>query len=40
MQQLKSLGWEEGDIVDAVAHGARNSAADIVLNTFKVEQDF
>lgn len=40
IQQIKNLGWEEGDIVDAVTHGARNSAVDIVLNTFKVEQDF
>lgn len=40
MDELRSLGWSDGEIVDAVAHGARNVAVDIVFNTFKVENDF
>jgi alkylhydroperoxidase family enzyme len=38
--QLKKLGWNEADILDAVAHGARNVAVDIVFNTFQIENDF
>ena len=37
---LKKFGWSEGDVFDAVAHGARNVAADILFNTFQVENDF
>lgn len=36
---LKALGWQENEILDAVVHAARNLAADIVFNTFKIEQD-
>ncbi len=36
---LKALGWTESDILDAVVHAARNMAADIVFNTFKIERD-
>lgn len=36
---LRALGWHEADIFDAVAHGARNVAVDIIFNTFKVQQD-
>jgi len=39
IQELKRLGWEEKDILDATNHAARNLAADIVLNTFKVTRD-
>ena len=39
IQELKNLGWEEKDILDATNHAARNLAADIVLNTFKVISD-
>lgn len=39
IQSLKALGWEERDILDATNHAARNLAADIVLNTFKVTHD-
>ena len=38
--QLKKLGWSEGDIFDAVGHGARMLAADVIFNTFKIENDF
>ena len=38
--QLKQLGWSDGDILDAVGHGARMLAADVIFNTFKIENDF
>jgi uncharacterized peroxidase-related enzyme len=37
---LRTLGWTDLDIFDAVNHGARNVAADILFNTFKIENDF
>ena len=37
---LRSLGWQDGEIVDAVHHGARNMAVDVIFNTFKIENDF
>ena len=40
LDQLRALGWGDGDIMDAVYHGARNAAVDIVFNTFKIENDF
>lgn len=40
LDRLRALGWEDGDILDAVYHGARNVAADIMFNAFKVESDF
>jgi len=36
---LKALGWAESDMLDAVVHAARNMAADVVFNTFKIERD-
>lgn len=40
LDQLRALGWSDGDIVDAVYHGARNVAVDIVFNAFKIDNDF
>jgi AhpD family alkylhydroperoxidase len=40
VQALQTLGWEEGDILDATTHGAHHVARDILFNTFKVEKDF
>jgi uncharacterized peroxidase-related enzyme len=37
---LRRLGWSEQDIFDAVNHGARNVAVDILFNTFKIDNDF
>lgn len=34
------MGWTDSDLIDAVAHGARNTAVDILFNTFKIERDF
>ena len=40
LDRLRALGWRDSDILDAVHHGARNVAADIVFNTFKIDNDF
>jgi alkylhydroperoxidase family enzyme len=37
---LRALGWNDREIFDAVNHGARNVAVDILFNTFKIENDF
>lgn len=39
LDRLRAMGWEDGDILDAVYHGARNVAIDIMFNAFKVESD-
>ena len=40
VQALLALGWEQADILDATAHGARHVAIDTLFNTFKIELDF
>lgn len=40
LDQLRVLGWNDGNIMDAVYHGARNVAVDIVFNAFKIDNDF
>jgi uncharacterized peroxidase-related enzyme len=40
LDALRALGWTDRDMFDAVAHAARNVAADILFNTFKIERDF
>lgn len=39
LNALRALGWDDADILDAVQHGARMAAIDIILNTFDVESD-
>lgn len=39
LEQLRAHGWGDGDIMDAVHHGARNMAVDVVFNTFKIDND-
>ncbi|MBF0466071.1 MAG: hypothetical protein HQK88_14070 [Nitrospirae bacterium] len=39
VDELRNLGWSDRDILDAVIHGANNSAADIIIDTFKVEKE-
>ncbi|ALG68376.1 carboxymuconolactone decarboxylase family protein [Beggiatoa leptomitoformis] len=39
LNELRALGWDDADILDAVQHGARMSAIDVILNTFDVESD-
>ncbi|MCU0663092.1 MAG: hypothetical protein MUC50_12290 [Myxococcota bacterium] len=36
VDELRNLGWNDGDIFDAVAHGAMSVAFDNILNAFKV----
>jgi uncharacterized peroxidase-related enzyme len=40
LQAAREMGWSDGDILDAVNHGARMVAGDIIINAFKVERDF
>jgi uncharacterized peroxidase-related enzyme len=40
VEALRALGWEDGDILDATAHGARHVAIDTLFNAFKIEKDF
>jgi uncharacterized peroxidase-related enzyme len=40
LQVARDAGWSDSDILDAVNHGARMVAADILINGFKVERDF
>jgi uncharacterized peroxidase-related enzyme len=40
LDHARAAGWSDGDILDAVNHGARMVAGDIVINGFKVERDF
>ncbi|MGV8990265.1 MAG: carboxymuconolactone decarboxylase family protein [Thiobacillus sp.] len=40
MQAARSAGWSDSEILDAVNHGARMVAGDIIINGFKVERDF
>ena len=40
LDNLRKQGWQDGDILDAVQHGARNISADVMFNTFKVENEF
>ncbi|WP_324780339.1 carboxymuconolactone decarboxylase family protein [Thiobacillus sedimenti] len=40
LQAARDAGWSDADILDAVNHGARMVAGDIVINGFKVERDF
>ncbi|MDA8231018.1 MAG: hypothetical protein M0006_06745 [Magnetospirillum sp.] len=37
---VRAQGWTDGDIFDAVNHGAQAVALDILFNTFKIERDF
>lgn len=39
LDELRAVGWDDADILDAVQHGARMAAIDIILNTFDVEND-
>ena len=40
IQPLRELGYSDSDIHDALNHGARQVSLDIMLNAFKVENDF
>ncbi len=40
LAEVRAAGWNDGEILDAVNHGARMVAGDILINAFKVERDF
>jgi len=37
---IREQGYSDHDILDAITHGARMAASDIIINAFKVEKDF
>jgi len=37
INELKKLDWQDKDIIDALNHGTRMLATDILFNTFKIE---
>jgi alkylhydroperoxidase family enzyme len=39
MDHLRSLGWADVDIFEAVAHGARMVGTNIIFDTFKIDID-
>lgn len=39
IDQLKSLGWTDKDIVDGVNHGVSQVASDMIFNAFKIDPD-
>lgn len=39
LNALRDMGWSDGDILDALQHGARMSAIDIIFNTFDLISD-
>lgn len=39
VERLRSLGWSEVDMVDAVAHGARSVGTNIIFDTFKIDKE-
>ncbi len=39
LNALRAMGWSDGDILDALQHGARMSAIDIIFNTFDLISD-
>lgn len=39
IDRLRSLGWTEVDIFDAVAHGSRMVGTNIIFDTFKIDRD-
>ena len=39
MDRLRSLGWSEVDIVEAVAQGARMVGTNIIFDTFKIDRE-
>ena len=40
LQAARDAGWSDSEILDAVNHGARMVASDILINGFKVERDY
>jgi alkylhydroperoxidase family enzyme len=39
VDELRAMGWSDRDIFDAVSHGARAVATNIIFDAFKLEND-
>jgi alkylhydroperoxidase family enzyme len=39
VNRVRSLGWNDTDIMDAVAHGARMVGTNIIFDTFKIDKE-
>jgi alkylhydroperoxidase family enzyme len=39
VDRVRSFGWSDTDILDAVAHGARMVGTNIIFDTFKIDQE-
>jgi alkylhydroperoxidase family enzyme len=39
VDRVRAQGWTDADIMDAVAHGARMVATNIIFDTFKIDQE-
>jgi len=39
LEKLRSMGWADRDVFDAVAHGARAVATNIIFDAFKIDSD-
>jgi len=37
---LKTLGWNDGEILDGLNHGASMLASDVIFNTFQIIRDY
>jgi uncharacterized peroxidase-related enzyme len=40
IETLHGLGWSDSEILEALGHGARMAASDIIFNALKIENDF
>jgi alkylhydroperoxidase family enzyme len=39
VDRVRSQGWSDADIIDAVAHGARMVGTNIIFDTFKIDKE-
>jgi alkylhydroperoxidase family enzyme len=39
VDRLRTLGWSERDMLDALAHGARMVGTNIIFDTFKIDKE-
>ena len=39
IKKLKEMGWEDKDLVDALAHGANMIDHSIMMEVFQIDQD-
>ena len=39
VEKLRTLGWDDGDIMDATIHGTSQVSSDMLFNAFKIDAD-